>query len=180
MLRYAIRLGVTIIILGTSAGFVIAAGYAQEHLFAVKGVVVDQSGADIPQAEVVFKGKSGTVVAHTDMNGSVNVKLEADDYAVTVNAVGFATAKLVDFSVPVPSAEAFRVILKIDQSRINYGSDFGQSGRDYNTVPTVPAQLPNIIQDEPTRTSSLVVQSATTKRRSMRCLYLWRCSAPQP
>jgi hypothetical protein len=33
-----------VIVLSTSAGFVIAAGYAQEHRFPVKGVVVDPSG----------------------------------------------------------------------------------------------------------------------------------------
>ena len=48
-----------VIVLSTSGGFVIAAGNAQEHLFAVKGVVVDPSGAVIPQAEVVFKGSQG-------------------------------------------------------------------------------------------------------------------------
>jgi hypothetical protein len=173
------RLSVMVIALSTSAGFVIAAADPQEHPFAVKGVVVDPSGALIPKAEVVFKGKSGTVVAHTGMDGSVDVNLEADNYAVTVSALGFATAKLVDFSVPGPSTEAFRVILKIDQSHTNHGSDFGQSGRAYNTLPTVPSELPNIIQDEPTSTSSPVVRPAPTKHRSMRCLYLWRCSASQ-
>jgi Carboxypeptidase regulatory-like domain len=165
------------IVLSTSACFVIAAGYAQEHLFAVKGVVVDPSGAVIPQAAVVFKGELGTIVAHTGMDGSVSANLEAGKYLVTINAFGFATTKLVDFSVPGPTADVFRVSLKVDQSQMNYGSDFGHS---IVAVPTVPSELPNIIKDEPTRTSLPVVQPATTKRRSMRCLYLWRCSASQP
>jgi hypothetical protein len=176
VLRYPIRL---IIVLGTCAVFV-AAAYSQEHLFAVNGVVVDQSGAGIQQAEAVFKGESGTIVAHSDANGSVNVNLKAGSYVVTVTAHAFATAKLIDFSVPDPTANAFRVVLKIDQSQVSYGSDLGQSSRDRDTVPTVPSELTNSIEDEPTRTSSLVVRSVTTKHRSMQCLYLWRCSASQP
>jgi Carboxypeptidase regulatory-like domain len=104
------------IILSTAAGFVIAASYAQEQAFAVKGVVVDPSGAVISQAEVVFKGKSGTIVAHTGMDGSVTVSLEAGQYVVTISAFGFATTKLADFSVSGPAADTLRVSLKIDQS----------------------------------------------------------------
>jgi hypothetical protein len=170
MLRYAVRLSAMVVALSTSAGFVSAAADAQERLFAVKGVVVDQSGAVIPTAEVVFKGESGTIVAHVGADGSVNVNLGAGNYVVTVSAFAFATTKLVDFSVPGSTAEAFRVILEVDQSHTHYGSD-------HDFVPTVPSELPNTIQDEPARASSPVVQPETTRRRSMRCLYLWRCSA---
>jgi hypothetical protein len=167
---------IIVLSLSAFAGFVIATGYAQEHLFAIKGVVVDESGARIPQAEVVFKGESGTPISHADMGGSVNVNLGAGRYLVTVSAIGFATAKLVDFSVQGPSAEAFRVVLEVDQ--ISFGS--GSDPDPHNFVPTVPSELPNIIKDEPNRTSLPVAQPATRKRRSMRCLYLWRCSASQP
>jgi len=146
----------------------------------VKAVVVDRQGAVITYAEVLFKGESGTVVAHTGADGSVNVNLAAGKYFVTVSAFGFATAKLVDFSVPSATAGAFRVILEIDPSAFHqYGS--GSDPSEHIAVPTEPSELPNIINDEPTRTTSLpVVQRAITKRRSMRCLYLWRCSASQP
>lgn len=177
MLRYLIRLSVMFIVLSTSAGFFIAAGHAQEHQFAVKGVVVDPTGAVLQQAEVVFKSESGTIIAHTGMDGSVTVNLEAGKYVVTISAFGFATTKLANFSVPGPDAASFRVSLKIDQSQMNYGSDFGQSRR--LEVPTDSSELSEIIKDEPTRTSLPVVQPATTKHRSMRCLYLWRCSASQ-
>lgn len=43
-------------------------------------------------------------------------------------------------------------------------------------VPTSLSELPNRIRDEGMRTSSLVMPPATIKPRSMRCLYLWRCS----
>jgi hypothetical protein len=179
VLRYAIRLGVIAIILSTAAVFVIAAGYAQEQAFAVKGVVVDPSGAVISQAEVMFKGKSGTIVAHTGKDGSVSVDLAAGQYVVTVSAWGFASAKLVDFSVSGPTADAFRVSLKIDQRQGDFGSgsDNGHSG--ILAVPTLPSALPDLVKDEPARTSLPAVQPAITKRRSVRCLYLWRCSAGQ-
>ena len=178
MLCYAIRLSVTVVLLSTAGGFVIAAGHAQESLFAVKGLVVDPSGAVIAQAEVVFKGESGTIVAHTDANGSANVNLGAGKYVVTVSAFGFATAKLVDFSVPGPTADTFHVSLKIDQRQGDFGS--GSPNVVPIAVPTVPSELPNVIKDEPSPTSLPVARPATTKRRSMRCLYLWRCSASQP
>ena len=166
---HAIRLSVMVIALSTFASLVTGAGYAQEHRFAVRGVIVDSSGAVIPQAEVVFKGESGTFVSHTGMDGSVNVHLEAGKYLLTISAVGFAT-KLADFSVPGATADIFRVVLN-SRSEVRadrYHEDIG--------VPTVPSELPNIIKDEPTRSYLPVVQSVTTKRRSMRCLYLWRCS----
>jgi len=163
---------------GCPPGCVVALQSAVEQLFTVKGVVVDPSGAVIPQAEVVFKGESDRIAANTGMDGSVNLNLEAGKYVVTISAVGFATTKLVDFFVPAPTADVFRVSLKIDQSQTFYGSDLGHSGIAH--VPTIPSELPNIIQDEPTRPSSPVAQPATTKHRSMRCLYLWRCSASQP
>src|SRR5450631_3237448 len=165
------------IVLSTAAGFVVPAGYAQENPFAVKGVVADSSGAIIQQAEVVFKGELGEVVAQkTDANGSVNVLLGAGKYVVTISAFGFAPAKLTDFSVTGPTADAFRVFLKVDPGPMV------RSDRMYTDigVPTVASELPNIIKGDPTRTSLPPVRSVSTKRRSMLCLYLWRCSASQP
>lgn len=62
------------------ASFVIPATSAQQYLFAVKGVVVDPSRAVIQQAEVVFGGESDTIVAHTLMDGAVNLNSEAGNY----------------------------------------------------------------------------------------------------
>jgi hypothetical protein len=164
------------VVLSTAASFVVA-GYAQEHLFAVSGAVIDQTGAVIPQAEVVFKGESGTVVAHTSANGSVDVNLKAGEYVVKVSAFAFATTELVDFSVPRATADAFRVVLMVDP-RANLRSD--RYVQD-DVVPTIPIpELPNVIDDEPTHTSLSVAQASTSKHRSMRCFYLWRCSASQP
>jgi len=153
-----------------------SSGHPQEKKFAVKGVIVDQQGAPL-RAEVVFNGAPATNVGHTDESGSVNLNLEAGKYVVTVSAVGFLTTKLIDFSVPGPTANDFRVVLKFDP--VN-----GTLRRDrYSThdeVPTVSSEPPNIIKDEPIQSSLPVTQPATRKRRSARCLYLWRCSASQP
>ena len=175
MLHYLIRLSVVGIVF--NAGFVIAATDPQDPPFAIKEIVVDPMGAVISQAEVVFKGESGTIVTHTGMDGAANVNLVAGKCLVTVSACGFATTKLTDVSVPGSTADAFRVSLNVDQSRVCHGWWGPSPNID---VPTVPSELPDIIQDEPTRNSLPVAQAATTKRRSTRCLYLWRCSAPQP
>jgi hypothetical protein len=174
VLRYSIRLSVMAIAL--SAGFVNAATDPQERLFAIEGVVVDESGARITHAQVVFKGESGTIVAHTGMDGSVNVNVAAGKYVATVSALGFVTTKLVDFSVPSPTADAFRVVLQVSQVRFGSGPDPGFLA----PVATIQSELPDAIKDEPNRTSSPVVQPAATKQRSARCLYLWRCSVSQP
>jgi hypothetical protein len=65
--HYSIHLSAMVIVLGAS--FVIAAADPQERLFTVKGEVDDEWGARIPQAEVVFKGKSGPIISHADMAG---------------------------------------------------------------------------------------------------------------
>jgi hypothetical protein len=127
----------------------------------------------VQQTEVAFKGKSGTMVVHTSTDGSVNVNLEAGNYEVTISALGFATTNLAVFSVPGPTVQPFRVILKARPPDLQPIMD----ASSHIGVPTVPSELPDIIQDEPTRTLSPVVQPVTTKRRSIRCLYLWRCSA---
>ena len=174
MLRYLIRLNVMVMVL--SASFVNAATDPQERLFAIEGVVVDESGARITHAEVVFKAESGTTVAHTGMDGSVSVNLKAGRYVVTVSALGFVTTKLVDFSVPGPTADAFHVVLEVAQIPFGSGPDPGF----LPPVATIPSELPDAIKDQPNRISSLVVQPSAAKQRSARCLYLWRCSVSQP
>ena len=159
---------------GCPPGCIVVSMPAAEPLFAVKGAVVDPSGAVIPQAEVAFKGESRTIVAHTGMDGTVNVNLEAGKFLVTITALGFATTKLADISVPRPTAEAFRVVLK-PSPVITCGPCVGAP-----LVPTETSELPNVVNNESTDTSLPVAQPAATQRRSMRCLYLWRCSAPQP
>ena len=160
MLRF--RLSLMAIILSTSAGFFISAGHAQERLFAVEGVIVDPSGAVIPNAEVKFKGESGTIVSHGGTDGTVNVNLAAGKYVVTVAALAFATRNI-DLSVPSPNEAPFRVTLTVA----------GGSSVEVSTVPTESSESPSVVTGAPS-----VVQPPATRRRSIRCLFLWRCSAP--
>jgi len=148
-------------------------GHPQEKKIAVKGVIVDQQGAPLI-AEVVFNRDSATIVGHTDESGSVKLNLESGKYVVTVSAVGFLTTKLIDFSVPGPTANDFRVVLKFDPVNGMLRADRYST---HDEVPTVPSEPPNLIKDEPIPSPLSATQSTTRKRRSARCLYLWRCSA---
>lgn len=100
---------VVAISLGMSLSLAIRRGYAQEPMCEVKGTVVDESGAVIPQAEVVFKGESGTTASHTGVDGAVNVTLRTGRYAVWISRAGFIPAKLVDFNVAGSSPSVFRI-----------------------------------------------------------------------
>jgi hypothetical protein len=166
-----------VIALGMCAGFVIATGYAQERRYAIKGVVVDHAGAVIPEAEVEFKRESSTVVSHTGVDGIVNVDLGAGKYVVTVRMRGFATAKVVDFSVPGSAADTFRVILEVDPTPSGSPFPAGVPLPD-TAVPTVSDdEFPDVIKYEPVPNFSPAAGPAVSRRRSVRCLYLWRCSS---
>jgi Carboxypeptidase regulatory-like domain len=167
VIRYAIRFSVIAIVFSSSAGLVVTTGHAQEHMFAVTGVVVDQQGAPFDMAEVVFKGGSGTIVAHTDASGSVLVNLEAGKYVLTASHAGFITTQLVDFSVPGPTAHDFRVVLKFDPNA-NLRMDRYVSP----PVPNAPWGLPPI-KDKPTQ-SSLPATQPDYFRLSTPIVKAWR------
>jgi carboxypeptidase family protein len=145
MLRFC--LGVVAIILSISVGPLTTKSHAEEQVFAATGIVVDRSGASIPEAEVVFEGHSCALVSHTDVGGSVNVSLPAGTYVVTVLARGFFTTKLSNFTVVDSSANAFRIVLQIDQSQLQAGSDLGESGR---LRPITPSEYPYTDAVQPT------------------------------
>jgi len=166
MIRYAINLSVRVIVLSAFVGIAIAAGYAQGHPSASRGLVVDQAGAAVEDAEVVFKGGLGAILTHTGRDGSVNVNLEAGNYVVTVSQSGVSTTKLVDVSIENEAANPFRVVLRVDQRPFGSGSD----PCPCSFVPIYLSELPDIIRDEPSLASLPVVQPATANRRSMRCL----------
>jgi len=172
MPRYAIGLGATILALIAFVG-VIATSSAQEKVYPIGIAVVDPAGAAIQNADVVFKGASGTVFAHTGMDGFVNANLQAGNYVVTIRAFGFATAGLSEFSVPATGTVPFRVSLKVNN--VFFGSGSPNIIRD--DVPTVLSELPSRLGDQAVPTPLPVTQPTTTKRRSLRCFYLWRCSA---
>jgi hypothetical protein len=111
-----------------------------EPVAEIKGIVADETGAVIPQSEVVFKGELGAIVSHTSMDGSITVELRTGGYTVTITKSGFVTAKLVDFQINAPTPAAFRVVLKVDHTPSNGGM--------FDGVPTTTSELPRVISFE--------------------------------
>lgn len=151
MMRSAIRLSVTAIVLSTLASSVATACHAQKPMFAVAGVAVDQQGAPLV-AGVVFTGDPGTIVAHTDTSGTVRVNLEPGKYVVTASARGFGATKLADFSVAGPTPNNFRIVLNFD-----HGANLRQDQYVSPPVPNTPWGLPPI-EDERAQSSSPATQ----------------------
>ncbi|MGO8797430.1 MAG: DUF6438 domain-containing protein [Candidatus Sulfotelmatobacter sp.] len=104
-LRFAV---IVVVAIGTSL-----ASYAQEKSLEVKCTVVDEMGAIIPNAEVKFKGQSGTIVSHTGLDGVVIQALRAGRYAVSVTQIGFVTTVLPDFNVAGTTQSACRIPLRV-------------------------------------------------------------------
>lgn len=124
-----------------------------ESVAEVKGIVSDETGAVIPQSEVVFKGESGTIVEHTSMDGSVNVGLRTGRYTVTVSKHGFVTSKRADFQISAPTPFIFRVVLQVDRTPTDGGDD------PMWAVPTTTSDLPSVI----TPASAQGVQKSTPR-----------------
>jgi hypothetical protein len=158
-------------VLGTFLGLLIAAGHGQvvAPLSEVKVTVVDQSGAVIPESEVVFKSDSKTVVSHTGPEGSVAVALPTNRYTVTTSKLGFLKNRVPDFQAVAPEPNELRIVLEVGHITM-----CGPCPSLIPAIPTATSDLPNVIQSEPNPTSS--AQPATKKVRSLRCLYLWKCS----
>lgn len=175
------------IVLSVLAGVIVPIVNAQDQLFPVEGVVVDETGAAIPHAEVVFKAESGTlspsflfpvlpvIEAQAGVDGVVRVMLGTGNYAVTIIQCGFKTAKPPDFSVQGPTMDAFRIVLQVEPR----ATDCGGVAPTVMEAQTVISEVPNVIADEHAYTSVPMARPATSKRRSRRCLYLWRCFTTQ-
>ena len=172
MCRLTMRPTVIAILLSALARVIVPTVNAQDRVLPIEGVVVDETGARIPSVKLVFKTESGSVVANTDVNGVVDVMLAPGSYAVTISQVGFATTELPVFLVP--NADPLWVVLKVAPTSSDRE---GMVSTVMAGAQTVTSELPNVIADE--HTSAPTAQPATSKRRSVRCLYLWRCSTTQ-
>jgi hypothetical protein len=106
----------------------------------VKCIVADATGAVIPHSEVVFNGETSPIIAHTGMDGSVNVELPIGRYTATAKQNGFVTSKPVDFQINAPTPFIFRVVLQVDSIPSDGGGDGPMSG-----VPTTASDLPSVI-----------------------------------
>jgi hypothetical protein len=147
---------------------VVAVGHAQvvPHLSDIKAIVFDETGAVIPDCEIVFRSDSEATVSHTGIDGSVTVRLRSGRYAVTSSKAGFVKSKLPDVQIGTPMPDPIRIVLKVDHTPTD--------GPIFDGVPTYTSDLPSVIGPEANRAPS--TQPATGKSRSWRCLYLWKCS----
>jgi hypothetical protein len=135
----------------------------------MKTTVFDESGAVIPDCELVFKSDSSTVVSHSGTDGSVTLRLPSGRYAVTTTRAGFAKSTIADVQIGSSMQDEIRIVLKADFTPIVDGPD----GPIFDGVPTA-SDLPRAISP-----NTYPVRSArplTKKSRSWQCLYLWKCS----
>ena len=165
----SIRIAVTESLIGPFLCAMISIGHAQSLPFVspVTTTVFDESGALIPNCEIVFKGDSGTVVSRTEADGSVTLNLQSGRYSVTTIRSGFVRTEIRD--VQVPTSEALHVVMKVAPTPINDGP-IG----DVFLVTTTRSELPNVIVPEVTHVPTGLL---APKTRSWRCLYLWKCTS---
>jgi hypothetical protein len=133
----------------------------------VRGIVFDESGAVIPGCEVMFRSDLNTIVSHTGTEGTVTARLQPGTYSVTTLKAGFVTSKMLNFQIGTQTPDTFQVVLKVDSTPTD--------GGDFDGVPTAASELPNLIRSEASHAPS--AQLGSRKRRSFRCLYLWKCSS---
>jgi hypothetical protein len=143
----SIRFVIAAIAIGTFLTFVISVGQAQAFplVAQVTATVFDQSGAVIPDSELVFRSDSKATVSRTGADGSVTVSLQSGRYSVTITKLGFAKTEIRD--VEVPMSETLRVVMKVaptDGPILDLG------------LYTITSDLPNVIEREPSRVASHV------------------------
>jgi hypothetical protein len=153
---------ITFLSLVTSVGH----GQAFPLVSHVTAIVFDESGAVIPDSELVFRSDSKEIVSHTGADGSVTVSLQNGRYSVAITKLGFVKTEVRDFQVPI--SEALRVVMKVAPTPIN-GPTIFDVGPTTST-----SDLRNAIAPE---TSRVPTAHPVKRNRSWHCLYLWKCSA---
>jgi carboxypeptidase family protein len=104
--------------------------------------VFDNAGAVIPNAEVTLQGKA-TFSAKTGQDGRVQIDLPYGNYAVTVVSPRFTSTKVPEFEVEAEKP-TLNIVLPV---RIIVD----EIPREQMSVPTVPSDLPNVIQHKSPR-----------------------------
>jgi hypothetical protein len=140
--------------------------FAQSKVTAIVEVK-DESGAVVAGAEVSVAATTSSETAkvlQTSSNGIATLDLLPGTYNLSVKSQGF---KVVNRRVVITDAErpTFPVILRVDSCP---PGPCIVSVTGTEQVATEQSELPNVINDERTQAAA---------RRSIRCLYLWRCSA---
>lgn len=117
---------------------------APEPISEVKCIVTDATGAVIPRSEVVFNGETSPIIAHTSIDGSVNVELPTGRYTATAKQNGFVTSKQVEFQINAPTPFIFRVVLQVDSTPSDGGD--GPMTTTASDLPSVitPASVHNV------------------------------------
>ena len=143
--------------------------YSQDAspLSEMKITVFDETGAVIPDCEIVFKSDSSTVVFRTGMDGVSHIsRLPSGRYVVTTKGFGFAKSTIADVQIGRSMREEIRIVLKVAETTMD--------GPLFGGVPTATSDLPSAISPEtyPERSA----RPLTKKSRSWQCLYLWKCS----
>jgi hypothetical protein len=169
------RLTLAVAVVSTFLSLVIATGHAQvaPPVSEVKITVVDENGARIADGELVFKAESKTVVSHTGSDGAVRVALPNGQYAVTASHLGFLKNEVPNFQIVAPEPKELRIVLKVascKNSSCILGPDVGAM------IPTITSDLPTVVEDAPSPVPPAQPATETRKSRSLRCLYLWKCS----
>jgi hypothetical protein len=142
----------------------------------VKVTLFDQTGAVIVGGEVDFKSAAKTIVSHTGPDGSVVATLPGGRYSVTAIQRGFQKEEISDFEVVAPQSNELKIVLKVDPNAIVDCGPCGCGGCVplIETTQTSP-EPPTAITSEPVPVSP--PPTAAKKIRSLRCLYVWKCSA---
>ena len=156
-----------VMIISASLSLMIGVGHAQviPPLAELKITVVDEAGALIPGSEIAISSHSEKFQLHTDASGSVKAKLQTGRYDVVARRPGFLKREISDLYVLAPESKILQIVLKVDQT------------------PIVDGLLPSIgpetsTSDVPATLGSQPFVPATgsgLRKRSWRCLYLWRC-----
>ena len=127
----------------------------------------DESGVVVGGAEVSVAATTSSdtakVVLQTDSNGMVSLDLLPGTYDLSVNSQGF---RVVNRRIVITDAErpTFHVTLRVASCPPGPCVEVSPGQEQ---VTAEQSQLPTVINDERIQTA----------RRSIRCLYLWRCSA---
>jgi carboxypeptidase family protein len=161
-----IRFVVAAVAIITFLSLVTSVGHSQAFPFVspVTAIVFDESGAMIPDSELVFRSDPREIVSHTGADGSVTVSLQNGRYSVDITKPGFVKTEVRGLQVPI--SEALRVVMKVAPTPINGPTIVGPT--------TSTSDLPNAIAPE---TSRVPTVHPVKKSRSRQCLYLWKCSA---
>ena len=159
--------------IAVSIFLLIAGGQAQvaAPLSEIKVTVVDQTGAVIADSEVIVKGDSKAISSHTGSDGTVLVTLPSGQYAVTASHYGFLKNNVPDLQVVAPAPGELKIALMVGSTSVICGPCAGAP-----ETPLITSDLPNIIEDDPSPVPPVRTAAGTRKNRSVRCLYLWKCS----